>query len=1010
MLKKAREIDSKLLSKLFDGVMFKGEYQAGIEQQIVTVINNGSGSGGPVNINHRDTKYLLDDDHKQYLLLTAGSGRPLTGDLYLEGSNPYLVMRDADGDSGSHFILVDTATETGSITKTTATGDSSITMDAKPSDGVSEAKFRMFRGTDTTGENSGLYIHLGNNSDTEQHILYAKGGADFCRDSGWVSVDGDDVVTASRWLQNGFPDSTEVSISWDDGTRTLTLDSVGASFNYYLSGVLYNETGALTATIPSVGVGDEEGLWVFYLDSEGSMTAALNPSESDIDTVIEDYAIVAYVQWDDTNLDGRLMYEVHGSRMSPATHHWIHDNMGAQYKEGMALSDFVISTGSDDEDAQFSIAAGEFYDEDIEHDLAAFLKTEGVEIWYLDGSDWRWGETVLTGTDFNIKVAGSGRMAWNSSGSQVEADANKYVLCHIFATNITDDAGAGPLYISIQGQAVYNTKALAREGADSEINNLVYGTLPLQEVIPVATVIFQTGNYSNKVKSRVVTTDSGDNWVDWRSSDLKSTGGTINDHGSLAGLEDDDHQLYLLASDATDRATFASNWTDLTDGGDTALHIHDARYYTETEIDNSLALYLPLTASHTAPLTGDLYIESASAPSLFLDKSGSDTDFTFFQNNGAGTTNFGTRTATGDTNVSIYTITGDGAGDGYVSIFGGTSTTGDNFFRLYTGQAGSAVQHMFDCSGGNVELCKVGGYVTIEEGNLLIDKTSGPQLQLREAASATSYSVVTDLGDTLYIQKIEPTGAIIGLVPVPADNSSDAEIHLFNGSATTGDVMLKIYEGDAAPLVQHLFYGSGNAELCKVAGSLTVGGTTVSLVGHTHDDRYYTETEIDTALDLYLPLTAGAGQPLTGDLHVEDGSSNDQHTLAASATGDANLCIQGGQVTIGGTGGTQLLTVVDGALGVSNGWAFRGQNNGGTYIDLLKVESGGYRVLMGTTGARMKLLSNDSALYPVPTSAVSDANHNNGFMTFWVDESGNTINFKVKYSGGTVKSGSVALT
>lgn len=48
------------------------------------------------------------------------------------------------------------------------------------------------------------------------------------------------------------------------------------------------------------------------------------------------------------------------------------------------------------------------------------------------------------------------------------------------------------------------------------------------------------------------------------------------DHGSdLAGLGDDDHTQYLLASDATDRTTFASNWTDLTDGGDTTLHDHD---------------------------------------------------------------------------------------------------------------------------------------------------------------------------------------------------------------------------------------------------------------------------------------------------------------------------------------------------------------------------------------------------------------------------------------------------
>ena len=50
--------------------------------------------------------------------------------------------------------------------------------------------------------------------------------------------------------------------------------------------------------------------------------------------------------------------------------------------------------------------------------------------------------------------------------------------------------------------------------------------------------------------------------------------GGVTDHGALTGLTDDDHSQYLLASDATNRATFAANWTDLTDGGETSLHSH----------------------------------------------------------------------------------------------------------------------------------------------------------------------------------------------------------------------------------------------------------------------------------------------------------------------------------------------------------------------------------------------------------------------------------------------------
>lgn len=45
----------------------------------------------------------------------------------------------------------------------------------------------------------------------------------------------------------------------------------------------------------------------------------------------------------------------------------------------------------------------------------------------------------------------------------------------------------------------------------------------------------------------------------------------------------------------------------------------------------------------------------------------------------------------------------------------------------------------------------------------------------------------------------------------------------------------------------------------------------------------------------------------------------------------------------------------------------------------------------------------------VPTIAPPDANLVASQFSVWVDESGNNLMFKVKYSGGTVKSGTVAL-
>ena len=44
-----------------------------------------------------------------------------------------------------------------------------------------------------------------------------------------------------------------------------------------------------------------------------------------------------------------------------------------------------------------------------------------------------------------------------------------------------------------------------------------------------------------------------------------------------------------------------------------------------------------------------------------------------------------------------------------------------------------------------------------------------------------------------------------------------------------------------------------------------------SKLGHTHDDRYYTESEINSKLGAYLPLSGGT---MTGTINANDNTSN----------------------------------------------------------------------------------------------------------------------------------------
>jgi hypothetical protein len=93
-----------------------------------------------------------------------------------------------------------------------------------------------------------------------------------------------------------------------------------------------------------------------------------------------------------------------------------------------------------------------------------------------------------------------------------------------------------------------------------------------------------------------------------------AAGAGTNDHGGLGGLLDDDHAQYLLASDATDRATFAANWEDLTDGGATTLHTHS------DAIHDNIAGEIKAIASKITPVGDDLLLIEDSAGAVYDKK------------------------------------------------------------------------------------------------------------------------------------------------------------------------------------------------------------------------------------------------------------------------------------------------------------------------------------------------------------------------------------------------------
>ena len=244
--------------------------------------------------------------------------------------------------------------------------------------------------------------------------------------------------------------------------------------------------------------------------------------------------------------------------MDGVTHSYLHTILGARYLSGLALQNFTIGNGNNNAHAQFTSDEGSIRDEDILHTIPAQTQ---IPILYRQGQYWR----KKAADAYPLIYSGSagytganGRPAYNqyTGGAwQLTEMANtNFILVHFFGTNDINNK-----VIGVAGTQVYNNITAARTGANGEISLL--SDLPFTEFVPIGSVIFQSNNYSNAVKARVVLTDLGENYVDFRGTQVYTPAGEASDHGLLSGLVDDDHIQYLTEARG------------------------DARYYTQTQID-----------------------------------------------------------------------------------------------------------------------------------------------------------------------------------------------------------------------------------------------------------------------------------------------------------------------------------------------------------------------------------------------------------------------------------------
>jgi hypothetical protein len=337
----------------------------------------------------------------------------------------------------------------------------------------------------------------------------------------------------------GFPNKTDSTMSFTDGTRTFEIAPAVTSFEFYHTGVRFTKSAA-----ESLVIADTTGTHYIYYDSSGDLQESVNPTPDTLEELIEDDCLAAVAYWNAT--DGACYYfgeERHGVQMDGATHAWGHFSTGAVYvAPGLALGDILSDEdGSSDTHAEMSVSAGFMEDEDNFFTISAASAPANIPVFYREAAAGRW--VLATATDSPILNAsgGSNRVAYNQftggAWQQTEVAQSQLVLAHIAVINAYT---ASERIIAIQGQATYGTVGAAREGADTELGNLVLNGLPAPEMLFIGTVIYQTSTaYTNATQSRIRTTDEGNDYVDWRTSrGVAGGGGGLN-----ALIEDTSPQL-----------------------------------------------------------------------------------------------------------------------------------------------------------------------------------------------------------------------------------------------------------------------------------------------------------------------------------------------------------------------------------------------------------------------------------------------------------------------------------
>jgi len=344
----------------------------------------------------------------------------------------------------------------------------------------------------------------------------------------------DEIGETKFW--NGFdlqsPDSNG-TLTWDSGTRTVSLAVTGGESNFYfwVDGKKVTKTTTQTVVVPDV-----TGVYYCYFDTSGVLQYILDSSVPD--SAFYDCAIVAIVRWNATQGTGGCGNERHGIRMSGATHLYNHVTYGARYEAG-----FDITGLTDGSPTYTQVASGKFWDEDIRHSLSA----QSTHPWmYRLGASGLW-TSVAADNQVGLKDGADTYYSWNewtgSTWQLTEGTTTTDYFISFFIATPSVSASSGVM--KIVGHNAYSSVANARAAIESELHGLSTEGLPGPEIVfLLAIIVDRTGDLQELADGSV--------YYDLRGVSSKGSGGSSGTTLSAADVPITDSGSIITADNVED--------------------------------------------------------------------------------------------------------------------------------------------------------------------------------------------------------------------------------------------------------------------------------------------------------------------------------------------------------------------------------------------------------------------------------------------------------------------------